>query len=576
MSGGAMAALAAKHIKTMTTHDEAVEKSQRLDVPPLQGGGNMGPKIPGPPARAITLRAGSPKAWKWGLLVGALCLVNPAQAWTITNINIGTDLNSAAWGKVNNNNNTITGVLNAQAVSNGWFAGQISNALATATVTGGNLVQSSYLVTLTNINPLTFTGSNYIGQFSQFFSFALGTPLLGGGGMAPPTNQFEQVWLSYNGTAWFALTNAGGAAWLSGQPAIFQNVRVAVVGAAGNAGSLVINGLNATNLWNHTNSLVGQVTLVSVPVNPADAASKQYVDAHAGTVSPWVGSVDTNAVTHCSYGFNGLTLADLAATVDWIRIDGLAADGTGTNLMLTISQTNLVPGWAIRSATNLLTPMGNWLVYTNYTVATNSGELSFTIPINFTLPAQFFLAEGTGSNWVSVNAPMDVAGALTEDGLPVWTNGSGGLVITNAGTGNNVVITNGQVLINGFPALTNNIHVTGTPTISTNVGGEYARVINANGDQGMTLVIWFTNAPAATAGTKILTLNFAHAYATPPCLGYTAGLSSDGTYDGGMRPTLFVWGLSTTNATMFISSAASGAVPATGKYYTNYVTLTGQ
>jgi len=108
------------------------------------------------------------------------------------------------------------------------------------------------------------------------------------------------------------------------------------------------------------------------------------------------------------------------------------------------------------------------------------------------------------------------------------------------------------------------------------VGGEYARVINANGDQGMTLVIWFTNAPAATAGTKILTLNFAHAYATPPCLGYTAGLSSDGTYDGGMRPTLFVWGLSTTNATMFISSAASGAVPATGKYYTNYVTLTGQ
>jgi len=179
------------------------------------------------------------KSWKTGAMVlaGILALAPTAQAWTITNINIGVDLNSVAWGKVNNNNNTITGVLNAQAVSNAWFAGQISNALATTTGITSNLVQSSYLVTLTNINPLTFNGSNYIGQFSQFFSFALGTPLLGGGGATPPTNQFEEVVLSYNGTAWFPLTNAGGVVVSAGQPAIFQNVRVAVVGAAGNAGS---------------------------------------------------------------------------------------------------------------------------------------------------------------------------------------------------------------------------------------------------------------------------------------------------------------------------------------------------
>lgn len=510
-----------------------------------------------------------------GALAGILCLVTTAHAWTITNINIGGDLNSVAWAKVNNNNNAITGVLNAQSVSNAWFAGQISNAVATATVTAGNLVQSSRLFTLTNINPLTFSGSNYIGQFSQFFSYSLATPLLGGGGSTPPTNLFEEVVLSYNGTTWFPLTNANGAILTSGQPAIFQNVQVAVVGAAGNAGSLVINGLNATNLWNRTNSLVGQVTQVSTPVNPADAASKQYVDAHAGTVSPWVTSADTNANTHCSYGFNGFTVADLASSTTWIHIDGLAADGTGTNLVLTINQTNLVPGWAIHGATNLLTPPGGWLVFTNYMVATNSGELSFTIPINFTLPAQFFLAEGTGSNWVSLAAPVNVAGMLTENGQPVLTSGSGVLVLTNAGTGNNVVITNGQVLINGFPALTNSIQATGTPTISTNVGGEYARVINASGDQSFTMVTWFTNAPASAAGTKILTLNFAHAYAAPPSVGYTSGLSSDGTYDGGMRPTLFVWGVSTTNATMYISSAASGAAPATGKYYTNYVTLTG-
>jgi hypothetical protein len=173
-----------------------------------------------------------------------------------------------------------------------------------------------------------------------------------------------------------------------------------------------------------------------------------------------------------------------------------------------------------------------------------------------------------------VNAAITGVEALIPSGLV--TNGTGSLLVTNAGTGNSVVITSGQVLINGFPALTNSIHAMGTPTISTNVAGEYARIINASGDLWMTMVIWFTNTPSATPGTKILTVNFAHAYANPPCLGYTVGLTSDGTYDGGMRPTLFVWGVSTTNATMFISSAAQGAAPVTGKFYTNYLTFTGQ
>jgi len=555
------------------------------------------------------------KSWKTGAMVlaGILALAPTAQAWTITNINIGVDLNSVAWGKVNNNNNTITGVLNAQAVSNAWFAGQISNALATTTGITSNLVQSSYLVTLTNINPLTFNGSNYIGQFSQFFSFALGTPLLGGGGATPPTNQFEEVVLSYNGTAWFPLTNAGGVVVSAGQPAIFQNVRVAVVGAAGNAGSLTINGLNATNLWNRTNSLVGQVTQVSAPVNPADAASKQYVDAHAGTVSPWLAGADTNGVTHCSYSFNGLTVADVASAPAWIHIDGLTADGTGTNLVLSINQTNLVAGWSIRGATNLLTPVGGWPVFTNYTVATNSGELNFTIPINFTQPAEFFLAEGTGSNWVALTAPLNVVGLLTENGVPLVTNvppipSTNGLATTNyvitaalttsngltalvAGQGfvtgptatNNFLGTNvwaaslgalGTNIFAGYAAI--NLQATGTPTITTNVGGEYARIVTAMGDESMTVVVWFTNAPATAAGTKIYTINFAHAYASPPCVGYTEGYSSDGTFDGNMRNTLFVWGVGTSNATLSLSSAAGGTVPATGKYYTNYVTFTGQ
>ncbi|HSY18508.1 MAG TPA: hypothetical protein VK815_09255, partial [Candidatus Acidoferrales bacterium] len=46
------------------------------------------------------------------ILLCLLLAASPAPAWTITNITVGVDSNSAAWGKVNLNNNNFTGWLN--------------------------------------------------------------------------------------------------------------------------------------------------------------------------------------------------------------------------------------------------------------------------------------------------------------------------------------------------------------------------------------------------------------------------------------------------------------------------------
>ena len=100
---------------------------------------------------------GSPFRWRatgMGLLAGGFLLMNSARAWTITNVNIGVDSNSLAWSKVNNNNNTIVAVLNAQAVSNAWFLSQLTNlnngnTNFIVTVNGGNNV---LVTTRTNSN----------------------------------------------------------------------------------------------------------------------------------------------------------------------------------------------------------------------------------------------------------------------------------------------------------------------------------------------------------------------------------------------------------------------------------------
>ena len=264
-----------------------------------------------------------------------------------------------------------------------------------------NAVLSSLEYVLTNVSPLNFSGSNYIGRVSQFYDWDLNTPMLGGGDLVPPTNEIEAVWLSYTGTnGWFLATN---------NVHINTNVSVSVVGTVGSSGSLVIYGIDHWELMGRTNSYFGQCNAFPTPVNSTDAANKKYVDdSVANTLSPFLVSSVSNTF-HVVLSRNGQTVFDLSSRGIWIPIAGLTADGSG-NVLLTIAQTNLLSGWGIQSSTNLLLVNG-WTAFSNFTLSTNSGVVTFTIPLDPTAPAQFFRAALPAQNTVSINAPVAI-GAL--------------------------------------------------------------------------------------------------------------------------------------------------------------------
>ena len=331
-------------------------------------------------------------------------------------------------------------------------------------------------------------------------------------------------------------------------------------------GSFTGSGAGLTNL--PASSLIGTIASCQLSTN---VALQNQANAFSNPSNTFVGS----------FSGNGAGLTNVPATV----LGGTLVDNQlSTNVPL-LNQANTFgnPGNTFVGSfggngaglTNV-PAMGLGGTLTDSQLSTNVALLNQANTFNN--PGNTFVGAFTGDATGLTNlgaASLTGSVPLASLGNAI-TNWGSNIIVTNAGTGNSVVISGGQVLINGFPALTNNLHNTGTPTITTNVAKEYARIINSTGDQSMTIVIWFTNTPSSTAGTKLFTINFANPYVNPPTPNFTAGLSSDGTFDGSFRPTIFVWGVSTTNATVYLSSAASGVTPLAGKYYTNYLTFTGQ
>ena len=308
-------------------------------------------------------------------------------------------------------------VTNLGVIAGVWTfqAGIPAGMPGTNTVTAyslSNSVLSSTLYVATNINPLNFSGSNYIGKFAQIYNWLLVAPNLGGGGISPGTNEQENVTFSFTGTnGWFYPTNLvyGGL--------VYSNVYVAVVGAAGSSGALTIYGIDHPELYGRTNSFYGQYNRFPAPLDPNDAANKNYVDTQiANALTPFSAWTDATNLYHVSLNRNNQTLVDFTAAGIWIPIDGFTSDGTGTNGLLTIAQTNLLAGWNLQSSTNLLLANG-WTTFTNYSMATNSGEVTFTIPYNFNISAQFYRAMLPGNNRATFNAtPLAVNGAAVSGG----------------------------------------------------------------------------------------------------------------------------------------------------------------
>ena len=354
------------------------------------------------------------------------------------------DLSSTAWGKANTNfnflqaeivtNNASISALLTNApvftttntastnppscvlvgVTNGigYFfltipAGAPGTNFVTANVFS-NGVYSSTESTLTNVNPLVCSGSNYIGFFPQLYDFVLNTPNTGVG-TSIGSNLVENIYASYDNTNYFIVTNS---------PCVLTNpVYVAVVGQSNTnfSGQLILYSIDHPEYIGRTNSYIGQGNKFPDPVYALDAVNleslQNYVANAVGSI--WNTIIDTNGVTHYRYAPSGQPNLDLTAnTVTWSQF--VQMKSSGTNWVLGV--TNLVLNYQLQYITNLLNKY-SWVTLSGYTSTTNiyntTNIVTFTVPQVLTggAPYAFFRVVAFQTATATVTPPLTLLNA---------------------------------------------------------------------------------------------------------------------------------------------------------------------
>jgi hypothetical protein len=107
---------------------------------------------------------------------------------------------------------------------------------------------------------------------------------------------------------------------------------------------------------------------------------------------------------------------------------------SGTNVLMVLNQTNLTTGYTIQSTTNLLNGSAGWMTFTNYTLSTNTGLVTFTMPIKPGESQRFWRA--LASSAFGVNLPQgtiypsntwNYAAITNQMGIgSIWTGNSNG------------------------------------------------------------------------------------------------------------------------------------------------------
>jgi hypothetical protein len=171
-------------------------------------------------------------------------------------------------------------------------------------------------------------------------------------------------------------------------------------------GYATLHSVDKWELMGRVNYGFGQSYQFNDPVNNADAATKEYVDIGLANVTDhnFTTYTDTNTTTaHLIYLRHQMTIFDIASRTAWVPIKGVSL--SGTNLLLDIYQTNLLAVWFIESTTNL-SLVNSWATWTNYSMATNTGVVTFTTPILQGEDQRFYRGRGNSTNSVTVNAPL--------------------------------------------------------------------------------------------------------------------------------------------------------------------------
>src|SRR5580698_9036247 len=102
----------------------------------------------------------NPSTFQRFTLLTVLFFAIHARSYTITNINIGTDLNAAAWAKVNANNNNFVAWLNADDITNGYFYNALTNLSPVITGTAASFLTVSNSFTVVS-NKFMVVSNNF-------------------------------------------------------------------------------------------------------------------------------------------------------------------------------------------------------------------------------------------------------------------------------------------------------------------------------------------------------------------------------------------------------------------------------
>ena len=247
-------------------------------------------------------------------------------------------------------------------------------------------------------------GSNYLGRFNGIVDWSASG---GDDGGNPPGSINVTVYGSLTGTnGWFALTNGYYTTNMI-SIAVKTNGLSNLGHGIANPGSAVIWTMDHWELYHRTNYFDYQkIRINTPPTDNADLVNKFYVDnLFANAFDNNWSTYTTNTTTHFVYSYQNRVVFDITSSTTWIPLKGSSLDGPMTHILVDVYQTNLTAGYDFQSSTNLALKAG-FTTFTNYTLSTNTGVVTFTVPIVTTEPQRFFRIISSIASGAAFNVPL--------------------------------------------------------------------------------------------------------------------------------------------------------------------------
>jgi len=266
-----------------------------------------------------------------------------------------------------------------------------------------NAVYPTPVYTLLDTNPLVFNGSNYIGHFTNVYSFKLNTPIVGAGdGLNPMagSNQVENVYASYDNTNFFFVTN---------NPCRFYtNVYLSVVGSSvTNSGELILYSMLNQQYEGVNYDLTGTPVHVSDTGDSNNPVTYNAMNTYFGNRYGNTFTATGSGIGYAPYGTNLFTIT-ANPLVGPTNIT-FSAIGTNQIISATTNQAFAYTGLGVLINTNLGNKNGWYFLSPSlYTVSTNAGKVSFTIPsINVSPFYSFYQIVANKAGAINAYAPLN-------------------------------------------------------------------------------------------------------------------------------------------------------------------------